>query len=76
MYAGFFVLVTYMDRSSLYCSSPNLFDSLLKVTPFCVITGNYNKEAILITMMKPSDDESPFYILRSFLIFHLSPRCR
>ena len=39
MYAGFFVLVTYMDHSSLYCSSPNLLDSLLEVTSFCVITG-------------------------------------
>ena len=39
MHAEFFVLVTYMDRPSLYCSSPNLLDSLYEVTPFCVITG-------------------------------------
>lgn len=28
-----------MDNSTLYCTSENLFESLEKATPFCVITG-------------------------------------
>ena len=35
----FFVIVNYMDNSTLYCTSVNLFESLEKATAFCVITG-------------------------------------
>ena len=37
--AGFFVLISYSNRSNLYCSSINLIESLEVVTPFCVISG-------------------------------------
>ena len=36
---AFFVIVNYMDNSTLYCTSVNLFESLEKATTFCVITG-------------------------------------
>ena len=36
---AFFVIVNYMDNSTLYCTSENLFESLQKATAFCVITG-------------------------------------
>lgn len=36
---AFFVIVSYMDTSTLYCTSENLFESLRKATAFCVITG-------------------------------------
>ncbi len=29
-----------MDRAKLYCSSINIFESLVKATPFCVLSGN------------------------------------
>ena len=37
--AAFFVIVNYMDNSTLYCTSENLFQSLQEATAFCVITG-------------------------------------
>ena len=44
---AFFVMVTYMDRSSLYCSDMNLIQSITNITPFCVISGK-DKETWLI----------------------------
>ena len=38
--ADTFIIITYLDRYSLYCSSPNLVTSIYEVTPFCVISGN------------------------------------
>ena len=38
-YLELLILITYMDRSGLYCSSKSLLESLNKVTPYCIITG-------------------------------------
>lgn len=37
--SGFLVMVGYLDRNWLFCSSRSLIESLKEVTPFCVITG-------------------------------------
>ena len=34
-----FVLINYMDRTWLYCSSQDLLEAVTTATPFCVISG-------------------------------------
>lgn len=34
-----FYIVTYIDRSGLYCASKNLFTTFSIITPYCVIAG-------------------------------------
>lgn len=38
--AATLLIISYIDRASLYCTSQNLLSSLVEQTPFCVITGN------------------------------------
>ena len=40
VFTEIFIIITYFDRPGLYCTSPNLLESLVFVAPFCVITGN------------------------------------
>ncbi len=35
----FIFIMTYFDRASLYCTSESLIQSLSKVSPYCVISG-------------------------------------
>ena len=44
------VIVTYVDRSGLYCSTESLLDSLQRVTPYCVITGIYYLREVFFIM--------------------------
>ena len=50
-----FVLITYTDRTSLYCSSKHLIDAetmqLVGPTPFCTFSGLYK--------MLGADNEHP-----------------
>lgn len=36
---GLFVLVSYLDSSTLFCTSEDLYASFSQATPFCIITG-------------------------------------
>ena len=36
---GLFVIINYMDNSTLYCTSEDLFISQKEATSFCIITG-------------------------------------
>ena len=40
-FAVFFHLVLYIDRSSLFCTSRNLLESIVDTTSFCVVSGNW-----------------------------------
>lgn len=35
------MVITYLSRPSLYCTSPNLLISIIKVAPFCVVAGSF-----------------------------------
>lgn len=48
-----FYIVTYIDRSGLYCASKNLFTTFSIITPYCVIAGihmhtSYNHQSVII----------------------------
>ena len=38
----FIIVVGFMDRNMLFCSARSIFESVLRVTPFCVISGKKN----------------------------------
>ena len=42
-------MVGFIDRSWFFCSSRSLFESMMKVTPFCIITGK-QKYSVAIYM--------------------------
>lgn len=48
IHAGIFIVVTYFDRPSLYCTSRNLLESLVEIAPFCVISGTYKHIDIVV----------------------------
>ena len=35
----FIIMVGYMDRNKLFCSSRSLIETMREVTPFCVVSG-------------------------------------
>lgn len=65
--AAFFVIVTYMDTSTLYCAHEDLFQSQLEATPFCIITGVDLCARIIIIKgsVKPTNKYRPVTMLAS-----------
>lgn len=46
--AGIFIIINYIDRPSLFCSSMSLFETLTNVTPFCVISGKFHLSKVAL----------------------------